>query len=672
MSMHFRKVVLTGSGVNKKGDMLPVDVLFNTLEFACEGVPSFINHDYHKLYGWIVPGSLIFNDHSTLLWGKCFIPDNYEEKRYIASIASEHIKSKMTVEDEDKISIINKFKKSRDFIQEIINIGTSVVAYGDKILRIEHPELFNAEDEDGLIPIDYLYYEGHGIFSYKEHLIFPSCHFRKSSSNLNSLNEEFLNFFVNGFDAERKLIAIDDTIIGLKSTLLRSVELDYWWGPKFKKNINEIEDGVTRHVVPEESPLRKMLGVEYVDFRWSTNKESSRVFECEEVVFEQTYGISNKEAYCCKYMHSIFAKDESCVHVDGAVRSYSDTELLKRFDSDLAKCGKNTEYMKIWRVDGRLDRECFMKLVHFFYRGNTLISEYFCDESSDFFENQIADIPNVAQSKTIGVFDDIIVSTGFMKQKRNNSCNIVINSTHTYGEEQCNESSYIDLKKIFMKNGVNFCENKFKIIHFNDTVVNLPTITHFGTDSFTNANRSLLLIKDFIQSSAGLACLISFTIACEVDESADKIIFFSFAGTRQKICDFIEKCKIPQSHDLTKEWCIEAENFMKQKDNSQLERHVLDFISADATLKFDRILLHVEDIIVDNGILNVKFKDSVEKSFSQCFIVDEMTCPICGENYCTCKCISNQKYKFKTSGENLAFFHTDRPLNLKWSLSDES
>ena len=106
--MHFRKVVLTGSGVNKKGDMLPVDVLFNTLEFACEGVPSFINHDYHKLYGWIVPGSLIFNDHSTLLWGKCFIPDNYEEKRYIASIASEHIKSKMTVEDEDKISIINK------------------------------------------------------------------------------------------------------------------------------------------------------------------------------------------------------------------------------------------------------------------------------------------------------------------------------------------------------------------------------------------------------------------------------------------------------------------------------------------------------------------------------------------------------------------------------------
>ena len=123
---------------------------------------------------------------------------------------------------------------------------------------------------------------------------------------------------------------------------------------------------------------------------------------------------------------------------------------------------------------------------------------------------------------------------------------------------------------------------------------------------------------------------------------------------------------------MTKEWCIEAENFMKQKDNSQLERHVLDFISADATLKFDRILLHVEDIIVDNGILNVKFKDSVEKSFSQCFIVDEMTCPICGENYCTCKCISNQKYKFKTSGENLAFFHTDRPLNLKWSLSDES
>ena len=45
MGMHFRKVVLTGSGVNKKGDMLPVDVLFDTLEFTCEGIPSFINHD---------------------------------------------------------------------------------------------------------------------------------------------------------------------------------------------------------------------------------------------------------------------------------------------------------------------------------------------------------------------------------------------------------------------------------------------------------------------------------------------------------------------------------------------------------------------------------------------------------------------------------------------------
>ena len=663
--MQSNLIVLTGSGVNRKNIVIPSGALFHGFENAKKGTPSFLNHDYHRLIGWVTPISLVINQGLSLLIGSTFFPETREECEIINDRAINYLSEHLYVDEEVKNSFLVSLK-SRHNVEEVINIGTAIIAIGKNILRIEYPELFLNEDEDGLIGIDILKHEHGGIFSYKDILVFPNKKFRRSCSLRNNLNEEFLTYYSNIRGNFSKKISIDDSIIGLKSSLTYAVELDFWWGPKFSKDIMTIEDGVTRHGADIESGLRNIIGIDYVDFRWSTNKEDKKVFECEEVVNIPSYGIS-EERYGCKYTHAIFPQSSICEHVDGAIRIYSDIELIEREESDLAKSGKNTEYQKLWRIDGEIQSELFMKLCHYYYRSNTLVSEYFCDESDERIKknNPQASV-HKPYSKVIGSFKDIIVSCGFTHMQNANKADRYISGQLSFDSQRFTDYSVVDLKKIFARKSLLFTEENCLVVDYQDVITNIPPIYHCGLNCFSNAKDTIECIKDYliILNNDNLLRIASFTVACETNDEENEFVYFSYCGSIEDILEFFNKCNpLPNDYQEIKIWCGVTEEYTRE--NKELFNHngdILDFVLNNGMLYFSREFFDSYEIQHEQGNLLVKFPEPIESNFSFATVVKNVECTNCNSDYFLCNCIAleNSKPTKIKEFETIGFFHTDR------------
>ena len=64
-------------------------------------------------------------------------------------------------------------------------------------------------------------------------------------------------------------------------------------------------------------------------------------------------------------------------HLDGSIRAYTPEEMITRLDVDLKHAGRQTEYTKLWRVDGAIEIGRWKSLIHNHFRDNALVSEYF-------------------------------------------------------------------------------------------------------------------------------------------------------------------------------------------------------------------------------------------------------------------------------------------------------
>ncbi len=64
-------------------------------------------------------------------------------------------------------------------------------------------------------------------------------------------------------------------------------------------------------------------------------------------------------------------------HLDGAVRIYNHFMIDRRINVDLSKAEKNTDYIKLWRLDHPISVNIWKTLIHYNYRDNETIAEYF-------------------------------------------------------------------------------------------------------------------------------------------------------------------------------------------------------------------------------------------------------------------------------------------------------
>lgn len=112
--------------------------------------------------------------------------------------------------------------------------------------------------------------------------------------------------------------------------------------------------------------------VAFTDAVWSLREDGVH-FACEEVP---------KISCCCergsRYFHSIYSPSSSCfLHADGAIRIYSHEELTQREKKHVRNSGKSGVRVKVFQVDGEINRDDWCSLVAAFFVWNSDVQKYF-------------------------------------------------------------------------------------------------------------------------------------------------------------------------------------------------------------------------------------------------------------------------------------------------------
>lgn len=653
-------VPLAITGPNRKNVSISPQALYNIFLASRHGTPSYINHDYHRLFGWVNPSCMMVNGGTSILYGCLFRPANKEEEEDLKRRASDYMKKAYAVDRHAGDKFVSSLRCCEK-VKDIRNIDTSLIAIGSNIVYEEFPELAEKVDKDGLIDTSILKYLGRGVFKYECKLLYPDRRFRRSCSLANNLNLEFLEYFMSIERADgKKKIALDPDIIGDMSTLRLSLEMDYWRGPKFNDDIMTIQDGVTKHALREGSLARDMNGIDSMEFRWSVNGEKKKVFECEELPSTETLGLG-KEEYGAKYMHGIFPESEACEHVDGAIRQYDMLKFIERGENSLEKSGRNTEYRKLWRMDGRIPARVFKNLCHYYFRSDPLVEEYFqgvrCDSSEDGKKDGCVPLPPV-----IGEFDDLIITVGFMAHLTACGKRLIVPQWKWNGRYFADFAT-IELIKLFKRTNLEFCAEKLELVDWRDMIFNLPPIIHAGDNSFADAHDTLKIVVQYLN----ILCpesLASFTLICRPQELDGEGMFFSFCGNTANILEFVtETGGLPQDFGSVGEWLGKAEEFgAKRNEKFHRTRSILDFLHNHGIVEFPRVDAPCVGFEMERGAISAKLTKPPAAPITTAMVVKAARCENCGGDYLECPCVANENNMliYVNDTELFAVIYTDR------------
>lgn len=337
----------------------------------------FVSHDFHRPLGISRPIGLQLHASRALLRGGIGLAITDDDVAHAEEFARRFIGDKLSqVEPTERsalLALLNEEPSADSMIlrRECVSIIDSGIA------KRQFPDLFptNETDKRSLVNIRELDAIAPGVFRIGELVVFAHRYFRRSLSQINNTNDAFLRKFsdLKGHPDLLVKIALDPDSLGLASSYLSPVELEYWRGPKFNDDLTSIPVGVSEHKASERE--RFFHCVNRTEFFWHM-QNGTRSFECEELLDRESLGIGT-DAYGCRYTHSIIDDNTSLPnHLDGAIRVYDTEQYLERIDTDISKAGKRSRYVKLWRVDGPLDLSSWKELVCDFYRGNPLPGEY--------------------------------------------------------------------------------------------------------------------------------------------------------------------------------------------------------------------------------------------------------------------------------------------------------
>jgi hypothetical protein len=177
-------------------------------------------------------------------------------------------------------------------------------------------------------------------------------------------------------------VRLDPDMVGLADTAAHTMELDYWYGPKFNEDLSSLQTGVTAHTANESQ--RFFHNISRTEFWWQRRtKETSAELILEAEELRDSESGADRTKLHCRYVHSVIdATTNRIEHLDGSIRAYTPEEMIARLDVDLKRAGRQTEYTKLWRVDGVIEIGRWKSVVHNHFRDNTLVSEYFGSQKS--------------------------------------------------------------------------------------------------------------------------------------------------------------------------------------------------------------------------------------------------------------------------------------------------
>lgn len=660
--MHKYLGVLSSDTINRDGYLIVFEALEKSIaDNATKGMPSLIDHDFHRPAGWIFPFGILVEPKISKTIGSFHMCDTEEDQNLIYPKIQEHriyidYKTCKDHLDEFKSLLADHYSDQGKFTQK-----ACVAYYRTDIVKSVFPKLFDNLDKSGLIYLDDILkefdYMGSGIFKSKNTEFCIFCHqfFNRSLSRVNNFNTYFIDEFIqlNSKENVTLRIAIDPDLIGLSKTHSGFLEFDYWWGPKFNDDISKLPNEVTRYESNEEQKF--FSGVSGTEFWWKTD-ESGRVLEIEEIRESPSMGIG-ADSYGCRYIHSIYDNEkEEFNHFDGAVRLYSEEQILERWEASINKSGKNTDYTKLFRIDGKLDLSDWKKLCILYYKGNPLLFEYFGVKEE--YENERPKpktrneldrcLPNrITSEDGVRLFVSYHNKTEDYSSFERKIINPDILRFENGDYLTTLEYDIIEISKYLNRIGerIDYPE-EINFVKPYDLYTNYPIVLHGNNDTENHLNKTLQAFQAvFEKQNKNLNKTISFTIAWEMESFETRLSVFGKCS--EIIKWFLAAEPIPAKYEDFRVWTVQQRKWIYETYEYS-DRDFSHLLKEDGVLYIKRTSIdssmisfpndddpeYYEIETKGNKELNALIEENTVKP-SYVTLLTEVVCTKTGENYLT-------------------------------------
>jgi hypothetical protein len=659
------------------------------------GIPMHLGHDLHRLIAWSRGLGVHLEPGLARLTGITYLPENETEQEKVRQLASRKRVARVRKVVEPHLPELEKLLgKHLTGSQRACDPDCAALRETGLAVRV-FPDLFANRDKDGLIPLKQLTPVAPGVFERDGLVLFAHSFFRRSLSRLNSLNTAFLSrlFALQDQPDLGIRVALDEDMVGLASTFHEHFELEYWWGPKFSENLDEIPiPTITRHEASDVD--RQVHGISRTEFWWYA-QDGARSFEWEELQDLPSLGVG-EGVFGCRFVHSrVDGTTREPMHLDGAIRMYDEEAMVRRLDQDILRAGRHSEYTKLWRVDGPISVATFKELICHYYRDNRLVGEYFGG-----VETSQAAAPGVMpQEEPRNPLASYV--SGEMRRGDGVRVHVAYNPRGaggrtprqiepldwlTRGEERysCIESDATELVKVLRRRGEAIVvPEETPRIKFRDAVLNLPLVIHTGTDAVRLVAGTVAAIRELCVAWGARRDdkLLSFTLGVEYD---DRDVYYSFAGHIADVLDWLTKhpLQVPNGVNGISQWLegvYETLNEDRAPANDQpplsgmmqksgvfaFKRQFLD--PADYSLEWDESAQSIVAKLViprDKGEL-CDLINAHRLTAAGCLLLKRCECSACDADYveCTCcKTIDGKVRQIVKEFEVVGAFWTNRPL----------
>lgn len=671
----YQGVAMT-DGVNRKNHVFPLKTIIESYRNAWNSIfPVNVGHDRTKPVGFTRLTGIYMEPGKAYLTNEGAIMDTKEEHEKLHKMIKAHDYKVFCEERKEELNVLTK--KLGDKLSDKFRVAPVAQAVAIKDRNIVYrlfPEWLETT-KDGLVDIRELepvYTKSEneeqgflvpGVYQKDGYLLFAHQFFRRSLSILNTTNEEFFNSFEkmrNNASVQLQL-ALDMDMIGLLGTEHPEMEYQYIWGPHFDDDLTHIPEGVTCHENEHYDNLfSNLLSTQ---FYWHI-QDGKRTFECEELCDRENVSFDDGQTmlWGCRYVHSMINPTTGLpTHLDGAIRIYNYEQILERIDpkTDISKCGKDSEYVKLWRIDNDFSISMWKELISSFYRENALIGEYFggVDEKYDQIKKESSEHNSVV--KRPNSFAHIQFSPGdgarvyFRYTNKINLAadrDIEISNKDSFifqgGEkEKIIDADTITLLKYLKRKGLSLRIPITSQIAFGDMIYNFPTLC---CKSFHVVDTVISAIRELCEvwTRNGDDRLISFGLMVNL---ADEAMHISFASHVHDLVQLLGA--IPQLSNVTfKEWieAIYIQNNRYKVGGDYPNKFQL--IHGDV-LCFKRLIVHPDKIKKNWMEAEIVYTQlSISKEEGEELLQQEITCaPFykiiedrcskCGKNYIHCDCV---------------------------------
>lgn len=652
--------IAMSDGVNRKNHYIGLSAILNAYEQSWRyGVPSNLNHDSTKFIGWTFFTGIYMEPRKAYVLKSMNLPQSETEKQDMELM---NIRYMYKTAYGDRKEEFNKLKEmlGNNLSDNAKPALISSVAYEDNDIVLKLFPDIKDNIHKGLIDIRLLEPVLPGVYKKGKYLVFAHRYFRRNCAIVNALNDSFLEQFDELRNSGLKVqIALDLDLVGLQGTEKREFEYQYWWGPEFNDNLSDMQYGVTHY--NNELYDNIFSNIVSTECGWY-EQDKKQTFECEEINDRENIFIDGEAYYGCRFVHSMLNPESNLpYHLDGAIRAYSDEKMLHRMEIPLNECERDTEYTKLWRIDGDMQVSLWKSLITHYYRDNMLVGEYLgghdekmekiiIEEREENTDRNIKDI-NKYIPINMNQGDGVRVLFKFIPLQKESEYDVYVKSNE-YMKTETDKQKIMETETITVLKQLKRMEQNVRIpyttrVAHEDTVFNFPIFCCKTVEAARAVQKAMAKFCK-VWKANGDDRLISYSLRVNYNNEA---VHISFAGHIDDFAEMYEQIDEFPQRDKLFDWIEKVYNVNNRFEEVKELPDIADILTKSYELRFKRAMVPQRYLVnrrKEGNALICCFEETPEKiselqknhiSIAPIYQVKNSICNKCGKNYINCDCV---------------------------------